>query len=166
MKLYKFNQKSTHNTYFLKYILWYIISSFFFDTFIPGSKIRSILLKLFGAKIGKNTLIKPNVKIKYPWKLSIGDYSWIGENVWIDNISNVTIGKNTCISQGVYICSGSHDFFSKDFALLMKEVDVGSNCWVAAKSIISPGSIILDNSFVKFGSVVIKKKITKKNTKK
>jgi putative colanic acid biosynthesis acetyltransferase WcaF len=166
MKLYRFNQKPTHDTYTLKYILWYLVSAFFFDTIIPGNKIRVILLKLFSAKVGKNTLIKPNVKIKYPWKLSIGDYSWIGENVWIDNISNVTIGKNSCISQGVYICSGSHDFFSKDFSLLMQEVHVGSNCWVAAKSIISPGSIIKDNTFVKFGSIVIRHKIIKQTVKK
>ena len=78
----------------------------------------------------------------------------------------MTIGKNSCISQGVYICSGSHDFFSKDFSLLMQEVHVGSNCWVAAKSIISPGSIIKENTFVKFGSIVIRHKIIKQTVKK
>jgi putative colanic acid biosynthesis acetyltransferase WcaF len=155
MKLYKFNKKPTHNTYLIKYILWYLVCTFFFNTFIPGNKIRTLLLKIFNAKIGKNIIIKPNVKIKYPWKLSIGDYSWIGENVWIDNISDVIIGENTCISQGVYICSASHDFYSEDFSLLMQEVHIGSNCWIAAKSIISPGSFIKDGSFVKFGSVVL-----------
>jgi putative colanic acid biosynthesis acetyltransferase WcaF len=157
MQLKKFKKKTTHNTFFLKYFLWYITSSLFFNSFIPGSKIRSILLKLFGSNIGKNIVIKPNVKIKYPWKLTVGEDSWIGENVWIDNISKVIIGSNTCISQGTYICSGSHDFYDKEFRLLMQEVEIGSNCWIAAKSLIGPGVKIEDGSFIKFGSVVLKK---------
>jgi putative colanic acid biosynthesis acetyltransferase WcaF len=157
MNLKKFKNKSTHNTYFLKYFLWYITSSLFFNSSIPGCKIRSILLKLFGSNIGKNIVIKPNVKIKYPWKLIIGEDVWIGENVWIDNISQVTIGSNTCISQGAYICSGSHDFHDEEFGLLMQEVEIGGNCWIAAKSLIGPGVKIEDGSFIKFGSVVLKK---------
>jgi putative colanic acid biosynthesis acetyltransferase WcaF len=156
MNLKKFKNKSTHNTYFLKYFLWYITSSLFFNSSIPGSKIRSILLKLFGSNIGKNIVIKPNVKIKYPWKLTVGEDAWIGENVWIDNISKVSIGANTCISQGVYVCSGSHDFYDEEFCLLMQEVEIGSNCWIAAKSLIGPGVKIENGSFVKFGSVILK----------
>jgi putative colanic acid biosynthesis acetyltransferase WcaF len=156
MNLNKFKNKSTHNTYFLKYFLWYITSSLFFNSSIPGSKIRSILLKLFGSNIGKNIVIKPNVKIKYPWKLTVGEDAWIGENVWIDNISKVSIGANTCISQGVYVCSGSHDFYDEEFSLLMQEVEIGSNCWIAAKSLIGPGVKIENGSFVKFGSIILK----------
>jgi len=157
MQLKKFKNKSTHNTFFLKYFLWYVISALFFNSAIPGNKIRVFLLILFGSKIGKNILIKPNVRIKYPWKLIIGEDVWIGENVWIDNISKVTIGSNTCISQGVYICSGSHDFFDEEFGLLMQEVEIGSNSWIAAKSLIGPGVKIEDGSFIKFGSIVLKK---------
>jgi putative colanic acid biosynthesis acetyltransferase WcaF len=91
MNLKKFNKKSTHDTYFLKFFLWYIFSALFFNSFIPGSKIRVFILKLFGCRIGKNIIIKPHVKIKYPWKLIIGDNFWIGEEVWIDNISRVTV---------------------------------------------------------------------------
>jgi putative colanic acid biosynthesis acetyltransferase WcaF len=157
MHLNKFKKESTHNVYFLKYFLWYLTSTLFFNSSIPGSKIRSILLKLFGCNIGKNIIIKPNVKIKYPWKLIIGEDVWIGENVWIDNISKVTIGSNTCISQGVYICSGSHNFHDEEFGLLMQDVEIGNNCWIAAKSLIGPGVKIEDSSFIKFGSVVLKK---------
>jgi len=157
MQLKKFKSKPTHNTFFFKYFLWYIVSSLFFNSSIPGNKIRIFLLSLFGSKIGKNILIKPNVKIKYPWKLIIGEDVWIGENVWIDNISVVRVGSNTCISQGTYICSGSHNFYDKEFGLLMQEVEIGSNCWIAAKSLIGPGVKIEDGSFVKFGSIVLKK---------
>jgi putative colanic acid biosynthesis acetyltransferase WcaF len=156
MNLKKFNKKSIHDTYFLKFFLWYIFSALFFNSFIPGSKIRVFILKLFGCRIGKNIIIKPHVKIKYPWKLIIGDNCWIGEEVWIDNISRVTVGSNTCISQGVYICAGSHDFYDEEFRLLIEDIEIGSSCWIAAKSLIGPGVKIEDGSFIKFGSIVLK----------
>jgi putative colanic acid biosynthesis acetyltransferase WcaF len=108
-------------------------------------------LRLFGSKIGCNVIIKPFVKIKYPWKLQIGDYSWIGEEVWIDNIFNVKIGDNTCISQGVYICSANHHFGKINFELLRGEVTIGNSCWISAKCVIGPNVNISDNSFVKLG---------------
>ena len=156
MNLKKFNKKPTHDTYFLKFFLWYIFSALFFNSFIPGSKIRVFILKLFGCRIGKNIIIKPHVKIKYPWKLIIGNNCWIGEEVWIDNISRVTVGSNTCISQGVYICAGSHDFYDEEFRLLIEDIEIGSSCWIAAKSLIGPGVRIEDGSFIKFGSKVLK----------
>ena len=156
MNLKKFKKKSTHETYFLKFFFWYVFSALFFNSFIPGSKIRVFILKLFGCRIGKNIIIKPYVKIKYPWKLIIGDNCWIGEEVWIDNISRVTIGSNTCISQGVYICTGSHDFYDDEFRLLIADIEIGSSCWIAAKSLIGPGVKIKDDSFIKFGSKVLK----------
>ena len=65
--------------------------------------LRIFLLRLFGAKIGKHVVVHPNVNIKYPWFLEIEDYAWIGENVWIDNLAHVHIGKAACLSQGVLL---------------------------------------------------------------
>ena len=86
-----------------KKVLWYIVNMLVFKTMFPfpsGSKVK--ILRLFGAKIGIDVIIKPNVNIKYPWFLTIGDNCWIGENVWIDNLAMVTLGDNVCISQGAY----------------------------------------------------------------
>ena len=100
-------------------VLWYLINNLFFNSFIPGSKLRIIILNLFGADISKSAYIKPRVYIKFPWKLKIGKYSWIGEKVWIDNIDHVEIGNNCCISQGVYFCTGNHDFKKETFDLIV-----------------------------------------------
>lgn len=151
IQLYDYKKVNTYKTNYIKYLFWYLISNFFFNTFIPGNNFRVFLLRLFGSKIGCNVIIKPFVKIKYPWKLQIGDYSWIGEEVWIDNIFNVKIGNNTCISQGVYICSANHHFGKIDFELLRGEVTIGNCCWISAKSVIGPNVNISDNSFVKLG---------------
>ena len=151
--LSKYSNNKIYKKNYIKYILWEFLSLIYFNTSLPGSKVRVLILNLFGCSLGKKIIIKPKVKIKYPWKLKIGNYSWIGEDVWIDNIAEVTIGSNTCISQGVYICSASHNFESKEFELLLQPVDIGNNCWIAAKCIIGPKSKILDGTFLKIGTV-------------
>ena len=70
---------------------------------------------MFGAKIGNGVILKPKIFIKFPWKLEIGNNTWIGEKVWIDNIETVSIGDDCCVSQGVYFCTGNHDFKKETF---------------------------------------------------
>lgn len=149
-QLSEYKEPKIYKKNIIKFILWELISVLYFNTPIPGSEIRVLILKLFGGVVGKNCIIKPNVKIKYPWKLNIGNYSWIGEKVWIDNIARVTIGNNTCISQGTYICSANHDV-KKNFQLLLQPVVIGDNCWIAAKCIVGPKSKIPDGTFLKMG---------------
>ena len=149
-QLSEYKKKKLYKKNFLKFIIWELISFLYFNTPIPGSKLRVLILKLLGSKIGKNCLIKPNVKIKYPWKLIVGNFTWIGEKVWIDNIASVTIGNNTCISQGTYICSATHDY-KKNFELLLQPVVIGDNCWIAAKCIIGPKSNVPNGTFLKMG---------------
>ena len=92
-----------------KQLIWYFVNVLFFkSSFNPFSSLKVALLRAFGAKVGRGVVIKPSVNIKYPWKLSIGDYSWIGEEVWIDNLDQVKIGANCCISQGALLLCGSH----------------------------------------------------------
>lgn len=150
-KLKTYNEKKIYKKYFIKFLLWELISCLYFNTSLPGSFLRYLLLKMFGAKLGRNLILKPNIKIKYPWNLEIGDDCWIGEKVWIDNIANVSIGNNTCISQAVYICSASHNYNSLNFDLILAPVKIGNNCWVSAKSIIGPNAEVKDNTFIKMG---------------
>lgn len=98
----------------IKIILWYFINIFLFKTMLPiPSSIKLKLLRIFGATVGNDVVIKPNVNIKYPWFLTIGNDCWIGEDVWIDNLKQVTIGDNVCLSQGSYLLTGSHDYKKK-----------------------------------------------------
>ena len=154
INLSKYQKKKISDVSLIKYFFWYLIENIVINSFIPGSFFKVSILRLFGAKIGKNVIIKPYVKVKFPWKLEIGNDSWIGEKVWIDNIAKVTIGNNTSISQGVYFCTGNHDFNIETFDLDAKEIKVGNNCWIAAKAIIKPGTIIEDQTFIKIGSII------------
>ncbi len=138
---------------FLIVILWFIVSHLIVNTWLPGSAHRIFLLRLFGAKIGVGVVIKNGVNIKFPWRLQIGNYSWIGEGVWIDNLDVVVVGSNSCISQGVYLCTGSHDWSADNFSLRTKSIKIGDGVWICAKAIVGPGVKIGDNVVLTLGSV-------------
>jgi len=136
-----------------KYALWYfLISPIFKSRFIVFSEWRVLILRLLGAKVGKSVVIKPGVKIKLPWQLSIGDFSWIGEQAWIDNIAPIEIGSNVCISQGAYLCSGSHDWNSPTFDLQLKPIKIHDHVWLAAFSTVAPGTIVQEGVVLTMGA--------------
>lgn len=140
-----------------KIILWYFMNILIFKTMLPiPSSIKVKILRFFGAKIGNNILIKPHVNIKYPWFLTIGDNCWIGEDVWIDNLAQVTIGSNVCLSQGAYLLTGSHDYKKEEFGLILGEIVLEDGVWIGAKAIVCPNIICKSHSVLAVGSVATK----------
>ncbi|HEX3951511.1 MAG TPA: putative colanic acid biosynthesis acetyltransferase [Steroidobacteraceae bacterium] len=100
---------------------------------------RRWLLRLFGARIGKGVIIRPSVSIPYPWKLQIGDYSWIGDHAVLYCFAEITIGKNVVISQKSYLCAGTHDFRTPTFDIQAFPIEVGDEAWLAADVFVAPG---------------------------
>jgi putative colanic acid biosynthesis acetyltransferase WcaF len=135
-------------------IAWYFVSLIIFENgWCPLSAVKRFLLRLFGAKIGVNVVIKPNVRIKFPWRLSIGNFTWIGQEVWIDNLDNVTIGNHSVLSQGAYLCTGSHNHRSPTFELRTAPISIGDGAWICAKAILLPGTVVADNQVISAGKV-------------
>jgi putative colanic acid biosynthesis acetyltransferase WcaF len=132
--------------------IWYFLQALFVSSAIPGSSHRRWLLRLFGAQIDKGVVIRPGVKVKFPWRLSIGAYSWIGEGVWIDNLAQVAIADNVCISQGAYFCTGSHNWALDTFDLIVKPINIESACWIAAFAKIGPGVTAHKGAVLTLGS--------------
>ena len=116
---------------------------------------RRFALVLFGAKIGKRVLIRPGVRVTYPWNLTMGDYVWIGDNVHLYSVAEISIGSHSCISQESYLCAGTHDYRDVTFAFVSTPIKIGEECWVAARSFIGPGVEIGDAAVVGAGSVVM-----------
>ncbi len=140
-----------------KQFVWYFVNIIFFKNSLnPFSGVKCFLLKLFGATIGKNVLIKPAVNIKYPWKLVIGDHSWIGEGVWIDNLAKVSIGKNVCVSQGAMLLTGNHDYKKTTFDLLVKDILLEDAVWIGAQALVCPGVICKTHAVLTAKSVATK----------
>jgi putative colanic acid biosynthesis acetyltransferase WcaF len=141
----------------IKRICWFFTNSFFFkSSFFPVSFLKVLLLKCFGAKIGKGVTIKPNVNIKYPWNLHIEDYVWIGENVWIDNLAKVKIDSDVCISQGAFLLTGNHNYKKETFDLFIGEIKLEEGVWIGAQSTVSPGITCKSHSILSVQSVAIK----------
>ncbi len=141
----------------LKRTGWYIINALIFDSWLcPCSRIKITLLRLFGAKVGDGVVIKPRVNIKHPWRLIVGDYVWIGEGVWIDNLARVVVGSNVCISQGALLLTGSHDYKNLTFQLILGEIHLSDGVWIAAKVVVCPGVRCARNAVVTVGSVLRK----------
>lgn len=141
---------------FVKRCLWYMINAFFINSNNPFIWIKVFWLKIFGAKIGKNVVIKPRVNIKYPWNLSIGDYVWIGEGVWIDNLTLVDIKNNACISQGALLLCGNHHYKKTTFDLIVGKITISEGAWVGAKAVVCPGVTIHSHSVLTVGSIATK----------
>jgi len=136
-------------------VCWSIIQALFIDSCVPGSSYKLSMLKFFGSKIEEGVCIKPNVRIKFPWRLTVGSNSWIGEDVWIDNLAPVTIGCNCCLSQGVYLCTGSHDWCSHGFDLITKPITLSDCAWLGAFSKVAPGITIGEGAVLTMGSVAV-----------
>jgi putative colanic acid biosynthesis acetyltransferase WcaF len=135
--------------------VWYLISLIVFESgWCPLSRVKVAILNLFGAKIPRGVVIKPNVRIKYPWRLETGDHCWIGQEVWIDNLANVVLGSNVCLSQRAYICTGGHDYRRRTFDLTALPVEISDGVWVGACSLIHGGNNVGSNALVAAGSVV------------
>lgn len=135
--------------------LWYFINALFFiNPLNTSSGIKVFLLRLFGAKIGQCVVLKPSINIKYPWLLEIGDNSWIGEGAWLDNLAQISIRKNCCISQGAYLCTGNHDWSDEAFCLVVKPICVEDGAWIGAKAMVLPGVIVKTHAIISAGSVM------------
>ena len=123
--------------------LWWLVQSTFFAC-SPQFMFawRRWLLRLFGAQIGNGVLIRPSVKVTYPWKVVIGDYAWIGDDVVLYSLGDIAIGDNAVVSQRSYICAASHDYTKSDFPIFAKKVTIGSESWLATDVFVAPGVFI------------------------
>jgi putative colanic acid biosynthesis acetyltransferase WcaF len=135
--------------------LWLLTSACFFLTWFPWpSRLKAALLRAFGARVGVGVVVKPRVNVKYPWNLSIGDHTWIGEGVWLDTLAPVRIGADVCLSQGAMVETGNHDWSLPTFDLVVKEVVVEDGAWAAVRSLLLPGSRLASHAVLGAGSVL------------
>lgn len=156
-ELSKFDNSWYNPGSFLRRGLWYLTSILFFKNSLPfPNGIKRFLLMTFGAKLGKGIIIKPSINIKYPWFLKMGNNVWIGENVWIDNLSLIDIGNNVVISQGSFLFTGNHNYKKCGFDLILKNIVVEDGVWIGAGAMIVPGIKLMDHSVVGAGSVITK----------
>ncbi|OKH40612.1 colanic acid biosynthesis acetyltransferase WcaF [[Phormidium ambiguum] IAM M-71] len=130
-------------------LLWWLVQAIVFPlTPHQLHAPRIALLRLFGAKIGKGVVIRPTARFTYPWKVEIGDYSWIGDDVVLYSLDYIHIGRHSVISQECYLCTGNHDFQNPTFSLITAPITIGNGAWVATDCFVGPGVEIGANTIV------------------
>lgn len=136
-------------------VVWYVVKVIFFLTAVPfPSRIKVQLLRIFGAKVSDNVVIKPRVNIHFPWKLVLGNNCWIGEEVCILNFEDIIVGNNVCLSQRVFLCSGNHDFRDPHLSYKNGPIEIESGVWIGACSFVSPNSRVGCDTIVRAYSFV------------
>lgn len=130
-------------------LLWWLVQAIAFPlsphTF---NNFRKWLLQRFGAKIGQGVVIRPTARFTYPWKVEIGDYSWIGDDVVFYSLDRIQVGCHCVISQKSYLCTGSHNIQDPRFGLVTAPIAIGNGAWVATDCFIAPGVQIGANAVI------------------
>ena len=139
-------------------LLWGIVYNLFFRT-LPGPLFygwRNMLLRLFGAKIGKNCKIRSSIKVWAPWNIELGDYVAIGQKAELYSVDKIIIGTKVTISQGAYICTASHNIYSKQNELITTTIIINDCTWIAADAFVGMGVTIGEGAVVGARAAVFK----------
>jgi putative colanic acid biosynthesis acetyltransferase WcaF len=141
----------------VKELVWAVVSLILFRLCpLKLSGLKCSVLRRFGAKVGRGVVIKPQVKITFPWKLTLGDHVWLGEECWLLNLAPIIIEDNACISQRAFLCTGNHSYTSPAFDLITKPVQVGQGAWIGANAFVGPGVAVGTHAVLTAGSVATK----------
>lgn len=133
---------------------WFVQGSIFRFSLHNMYGWRNMLLRMFGAEIGKGVKIRSSAKFTYPWKVSIGDYSWIGDDVKLYSLDRIDIESNCVVSQESYLCTGSHEIKDPHFGLVTKPIVIKEGAWVASDVFVYPGVTINELAVVAARSTV------------
>ena len=133
---------------------WFAVMNLVFKAWWCPKGFRPVLLRLFGADVGSRVFIRHNVRVLWPWKLRIGSDTWIGEDVWLLNLEPITIGDDVCLSQGAFLCTGSHSRHSPSFEFDNGPISVGDQSWIATQALVLRGVTLQPRSVVGARAVV------------
>jgi putative colanic acid biosynthesis acetyltransferase WcaF len=141
----------------LKEAVWLLVSRLLFQLCpVSLSAVKCTVLRCFGASVGRGVVIKPDVKITFPWKLTLGDHVWLGEECWLLTLAPIIIDSHVCVSQRAFLCTGNHDYKSPTFDLITKPIRVESGAWIGASAFVAPGVTIGTHAVLSAGSVATK----------
>ncbi|MDQ1124485.1 acetyltransferase [Microbacterium trichothecenolyticum] len=118
-----------------------------------SSSLRVRVLRAFGAQIGRGVVFRPRTRVKFPWKLHIGDRSWVGEGVWFHNQDHVYVGDDVVISQETFLTTGSHAH-RRDMALITRPIHIEAGAWVTSRCVVLGGSRVGRSALIRPLSLV------------
>ncbi|MEU5208988.1 DapH/DapD/GlmU-related protein [Streptomyces sp. NPDC020742] len=137
----------------LTQVAWFAVLNVVFVKWWCPPRLRPALLRAFGARIGDRVLIRHRVRVQWPWKLTVGDDVWVGEDAWLINLEPITLGSDVCVSQGAVLCTGSHQRRSPTFEFDNAPIRLEAGAWVAARAMVLRGVTVGEGAVVGAGAV-------------
>lgn len=134
-------------------VLWFAVMNLVFTKWWFPARLRPAVLRAFGATIGERVLIRHRVRVLWPWKLTIGEDCWIGEDAWLLDLEPITIEHDVCVSQGAFLCTGGHDHRDPGFEFDNGPIHIGAGAWIAARATVLRGAVVAPGEVVSAGSV-------------
>jgi putative colanic acid biosynthesis acetyltransferase WcaF len=132
---------------------WFAVMNLVFMAWWCPGRLRPVILRAFGAQIGRGVVIRHRVRVLWPWKLTIGDDCWIGEGAWLLNLEPITVDHDACISQEAMLCTGSHRHRDPAFTYDNAPIHIQEGAWVAARATVLRGTVVCAGEVVPAGSV-------------
>ncbi|MDP3906637.1 putative colanic acid biosynthesis acetyltransferase [Novosphingobium sp.] len=126
-------------------LTWLLLARF---TPPPLHAWRRLVLKAFGAKVGRGARVHASVRIWLPANLELGDNTLVGPGALLYNQGQIRVGARTVISQGAHICASTHDIHDPNFQLVVRPITIGEHAWIAAEAFVGPGVTIGDRAVV------------------
>jgi putative colanic acid biosynthesis acetyltransferase WcaF len=138
-----------------KEAIWILVKALFFLNPLPWPNLlRVAMLRMFGARVGERVVVRAQVNVSFPWRLTLGDDVWLGEACVLLTLAPVVVESDVCISQRVFLCTGSHDFRKEAFDLVTRPITIRRGSWIAAEAFVAAGVEVGEGSLVSAGSVV------------
>jgi putative colanic acid biosynthesis acetyltransferase WcaF len=121
---------------------WYAVQHTVFSRWFCPSAARVWILRRFGARVGRGVVVRRAVRVHWPWKLTVGEDTWIGEGAWLLNLEPIDLGRDVCVSQEALLCTGSHDRRSATFEFDNAPITVADGAWIAVRATVLRGVTI------------------------
>lgn len=138
-------------------VLWMLVQATLFrHSFHNWYLWRRLLLRAFGAKIGRNVRVRPTVRVEIPWHLELDDDVAVGDSAILYSLGRIHVGRGATISQYAHLCAGTHDYTRPDFPLICPPIDIGQEAWIAADAFVGPDVKIGDRAIVGARATVVK----------
>ena len=130
-------------------MLWAFVYTFLFrPSFHNLYGYRALLLRCFGAKLGRNVRIRRTARIEIPWNVELADNVSVGDHAILYSLGKITIGRWSFVSQYAHLCAGTHDQTTRTYPLLRLPITLGEDVWVAADAFVGPGVTVGDRTVV------------------
>jgi putative colanic acid biosynthesis acetyltransferase WcaF len=111
---------------------------------------------LFGARVGEHVNVYPSTHLYMPWNVEIGDWTALGEDVFVYSLGRVTIGRSVTLSYRAHVCAGTHDLNDPKLPLRKPPVTIEDGVWVGTEAFIGPGVRVGRGAVVGARAVVVK----------